>query len=154
MIPDTARYHGSFFALLFDSLNGPVSLKKIRNVSSGYYLINEAIPIYLKATAKRQGPWTFNFSRSHQEVQEKLFQSYEELFVCLICGKDGVVGLSMQEFRKVLDDNFEEQESISVRRQRRTMYYVKGRDGELETRISRNAIFEKIQHALSRNGTK
>ena len=154
MIPDTARYHGSFFALLFDSLNGSISLKKIQDVGSGYYLINEAIPIYLKATAKRKGPWTFNFSRSHQEIQEKLFRSYEELFVCLICGKDGVVGLNMQEFRKVLDDDFEEQESISVRRRLRAMYYVKGRDGALETRISRNAIFDKIQHAISRNDAK
>lgn len=154
MIPDTARYHGSFFALLFDNLNGPVSLKKIQNVGSGYYLINEAIPIYLKATAKRKGPWTFNFSRSHQEVQEQLFRSYEELFVCLICGKDGVVGLSMQEFRKVLDEDFEEQESISVRRRLRTMYCVKGRDGVLETRISRNAIFEKLQHAISRRNKR
>ena len=120
-------------------------------MGSGYYLINESIPIYLKASSKRKGPWTFNFLRIHQETQETLFRTYGELFVCLICGKDGVAGLSMQEFRKVLDDHFEDQESITVRRRLKTMYHLTGRDGVLENRVSRQAIFDKIQDTISRN---
>ena len=153
MISESARYHGSFFALLLDRLSVPVSLRKIPNLGSGYYLINESIPVCLKFSSKRKGPWTFNFLRSHKEVQENLFQSYGELFICLICGKDGVAGLSMQELRKLLDDNFEEQGYISVRRRLRTMYQVTGRDGVLDSRVSRQSVFDKIQHSIIRNET-
>ena len=150
MISDTARYHGSFLALLIDRLEGPVSIEKLRGVGSGQYLVDERIPLALKMSVKRKGPWTFNFMRAHQEAYERLFGEYGELFVCLICGRDGVAGLSMQEMRTVLDDKFEEQESISVRRRLKTMYQVVGRDGELRGRVSRQAVFEKIQAALGR----
>ena len=151
MITDTAKSHGSFFSLLLDRLDVSISLRRLRDIGSGYYLINESVPICLKISSKRKGPWTFNFLRIHQETQEKLFRIYGELFICLICGKDGVVGLSMQEFRKILDDHFEDQESITVRRRLKTMYHVMGRDGVLENRVSRQAIFEKIIQALSLN---
>ena len=90
MISDTSRYHGSFLALLLDRVGDPISLRRLRDAGSGYYLIDETVPICLKATAKRKGPWTFNFSRSHQEVLEALFRRYGTLVICLICGKDGV----------------------------------------------------------------
>ena len=150
MISDTARYHGSFLALLIDKLEGPVSIEKLRGVGSGQYLIDRRIPVSLKMSSKRKGPWTFNFMRAHQEAHERLFDEYGELFVCLVCGRDGVAGLSMQEMRTVLDNNFEEQESISVRRRLKTMYQVVGRDGELRGRVSRQAVFEKIQATLAR----
>ena len=149
MISDAARYHGAFLALLVDKLEGPVLIEKLRGVGSGHYLINQRIPVSVKMSSKRRGPWTFNFMRPHQVAHEKLFKEYGELFVCLVCGRDGIAGLSMQEMRTVLDDNFEEQESISVRRRLKTMYQVVGRDGELQGRVSRHAIFEKIEAALA-----
>lgn len=150
MISDTARYHGSFLALLLDKVEGPLSIEKLRRAGIGHYLINRRIPIAIKMSSKRKGPWTFNFTRAHQKTHEKLFEEHGELFVCLVCGRDGIAGLSMQEMRTVLDDNFEEQESISVRRRLKTMYQVVGRDGELRGRVSRHAIFQKIEAALAR----
>ena len=123
-------------------------------MSIGHYLINRRIPIAIKMSSKRKGPWTFNFTRAHQETHEKLFEKHGELFVCLVCGRDGIAGLSMQEMRTVLDHNFEEQESISVRRRLKTMYQVVGRDGELRGRVSRHAIFEKIEAALAREDVR
>ena len=152
MISDAARYHGSFFVSLLDQFQSPVSLQKIPNLGSGYYLLDNRIPICLKLSTRRKGPWTFNFSRTHQKNQENLFQEYGEFFICLICGKDGVVGLSMRELRKVLDDHFEEQECISVRRKLRTMYQIAGKDGVLENRVSRKSIFNKIQKAITKDG--
>ena len=149
MISETARYHGSFFTLLIDRLNEPVSLRKVRGFGVGHYLINERIPIALKMSSKRKGPWMFNFLRSHQQAHEKLCKEYGTFFVCLICGKDGIAGLTMEELRTVLNAEFEEQESISVRRRLKTMYQVAGRDGVLPSRISRHAIFEKIQATIT-----
>lgn len=148
MISETARFHGSFFVLLFDTLCEPVSVQPLSDYGAGYYLLDGKVPVYLKHSQKRKGPWGFNFFRSHQEVQQTLFAIYGECFTCLICGRDGIVGLSMDDLRQVLDSDFEEQENITVRRRLKTMYQIRGRDGVLERRIGRRAIFEKLQTAL------
>lgn len=71
----------------------------------------------------------------------------------MICGRDGVAGLNMNELRMVLDDDFEEQECISVRRRLKTMYHIKGRDGVLESRISRRSIFDKLCSKIEKETT-
>ena len=110
MISDTARSHGAFFVLLFDEIEKPVSVEKISECGTGYYLLDSKVPVYLKLSSRRKGPWQFNFFQSHQLAQHDLFVKYGECFTCLVCGCDGIVGLSMREFREVLDTNFEEQE--------------------------------------------
>ena len=154
MIADTARYHGSFFALLLEHFSEPITLQRLKESGSGCYLVNGVTPIGLKMSSRRLGPWTFNFAKSHQESYEKLFQSYGDFYACLVCGRDGIVGLSMQELRLVLDEGFEEQGSVTVRRGLKTMYQVSGRDGVLGGRISRHSIFDKIRNSISRGGMK
>ena len=150
MISDTARYHGAFFVMLFDTLDKPVTIERLSNFGTGYYLLAGRIPLYLKLSARRKGPWTFTFLRSHQETQEKLFLTYGECFTCMICGRDGVAGINMKELRQILDGDFEEQESVSVRRQLNSLYQIKGRDGVLEYRVSRQAIFDKLRAEITR----
>ena len=151
MISETARFHGSFFILLFDALDDPVSVEPIPDYGVGYYLLDGKIPVYLKLSHKRKGPWNFNFFRSHQEAQKTLSAIYGECFTCLICGRDGVAGLGMDDLRQVLDGNFEEQECISVRRKLKAMYQIRGRDGVLEGRIGRQFIFEKLRAAIQKD---
>lgn len=153
MISDTARLHGSFLILLLDHVDREISIEKLTSVGAGYYLLGGRVPVYLKHSTKRKGPWTFNFFRSHQEAQKQLFMQYGECFTCMICGRDGVVGLSMDELRTVLDEHFEEQESITVRRRLKTMYQIKGRDGVLERRVSRQSVFEKLSSAIKSEET-
>jgi len=148
MISDTARYHGSFFSLLLEEATQGIEIVRLTDYGVGYYLLGGNVPVYLKHSTRRKGPWTFNFFRSHQEAQQALFEAYGECFTCMVCGRDGVAGLSMSEFRKVLDGNFEEQECVSVRRRLKTMYQIKGRDGELERRVGRRSVFEKIIRSI------
>lgn len=153
MITETAKSHGSFFYLLFEQMDSSICIKRLGEFGSGYYLLNNKIPIYLKMSSKRKGPWTFNFIRHHQVNQQILSEKFGECFTCLVCGKDGVAGLSMSDLRVVLDGNFEEQESVSVRRKLKAMYNIKGRDGTLKNRVSRRSIFDKLRHAV-REGAK
>lgn len=150
MISDTARYHGAFFVMLFDALDKPVTIERLSNFGTGYYLLAGRIPLYLKLSARRKGPWTFTFLRSHQEAQEKLYLTYGECFTCMICGQDGVAGINMKELRQILNGDFEEQESVTVRRQLNSLYQIKGRDGNLESRVSRQAIFDKLRTEITR----
>ena len=147
MISESARYHGSFFALLFEYFDKSIPVKKIDSIR-GLYLLGESLPILLKYRRKRKSPWQFNFMRSHQEDLEKLYQSYGECLIALMCGSDGIAGLNMVEMRQVLDEYFEEQEGISISRSLRGMYHIKGRDGILKHRIGQDAIFRKIKSNL------
>lgn len=150
MITETSQYHGAFFVMLFDTLDIPVTIERLSNFGTGYYLLAGRIPFYLKLSTKRKGPWTFTFLRSHQEAQEKLFLTYGECFTCMICGRDGVAGINMKELRQISDGDFEEQESVSIRRQLNSLYQIKGRDGALEYRVSRQAIFDKLRTEITR----
>lgn len=149
MISDTARSHGSFFALLLEKIDQPLSIERISNRGVGYYIIEGQIPIYLKASTSRKGPWTFNFYRSHKENQKDLYEEYGECFTCLICGRDGVVGLRMSELNQITNRLLSEQDCISVHRKLKNMYSVKGRNGELSNRISRRSIFDKLNQAVT-----
>ncbi len=56
----------------------------------------------------------------------------------------------MEELRLLLDETFEEQGSVTVRRRLKTMYQVSGRDGVLDRRMSRQSIFDKLQSSMAR----
>lgn len=150
MISDTARFHGSFFVLLFEEMARPVSVERLIGFGTGYYLVGDTTPVYLKLSNKRKGPWSFNFLCSHQQAQQKLYSQYGECFTCLICGRDGIVGLCMEDLRQVLDGYFEEQENVIVRRKLKTMYQIKGRDGTLERRVSRHSIYKQLKAEIEK----
>jgi hypothetical protein len=147
MISETARYHGSFFTRLFEEAMRGIEVVRLPEYGAGYYLLDSCVPIYLKHSTRRKGPWTFNYLRSQQEAQQVLFETYGECFTCMVCGRDGVAGLNMSEFRQVLDGYFEEQECVLVRRRLKSMYQIKGRDGELERRVGRRTVFESLLQA-------
>ena len=151
MISDACRYYGSALSSIVELSSGPVSIQKLSKQYAGFYLINEFLPIYIKYSTSRRGPWTFNFQRAHQELQESYCCSYGECMVVFVCGKDGVAALTHLDFRKVLDDFFEEQESVTIKRKHNEMYRVRGSNGTLERKVSRNSLNEyfiskKIEH--------
>ena len=144
MITDTAHYHGSFFFTVLEGLDQALSIKRMHEYGIGCYLLAGVLPVYIKHSKSRKGPWTFNFFQAHQEIQRELFEDFGECLTVMICGKDGIVGLLMAEFRQVLNEEFEEQESVTIRRRLNKMYHVKGRDGELDARVGRNSVINKI----------
>jgi hypothetical protein len=148
MISDTAQLHGAFFIQLFEFLEEPISIRRMTELSSGFYLLADRVPVFLKLSTKRKGPWTFNFLHSHQMSQKKAYNTYGECFTCLICGCDGMAGINMAEFRQILDGNLEEQECVSVRRGLNKMYQIKGKNGILESKVSRGSIFFKINEFI------
>lgn len=154
MITDTARYHGAFFSLLLETLKAPVTLRKLKGKGSGFYLINEAIAVYLKWSSKRTGPWTFNLTNAHQRTLTGLGNTYGEVFVCFVCGRDGVAGLSIDDLAQVLVIGSDEQRWISVRRNLRSMYEIAGPDGKFGRRVGRQTVFERLALATTRSGEK
>ena len=151
---ETARYHGAFFSLLLEKLDSPVALQKIKMAGSGYYLLDEAIAVCLKWSSKRTGPWTFNFATSHRQTLQQLQRTYGEVFVCLICGRDGIAGLSFDEVTQILVTGSEEQQGISVRRRLRSMYEIGGPDGKFGRRVGRQTVFERLVRTIGNGDLK
>lgn len=143
MITDTSRYYGCVFHQIIEYRN-TISIRSLYEDTSGFYLLDNLIPLYIKYSTARAGSWTFNFQFLYQEKQRELFETYGECLTILVCGKDGIAALEYEEFRKILDENFEAQEAVSIRRRHNEMYKIRGRDGVLDRKISKNSLCELL----------
>lgn len=142
MIADASRYYGSVFCQIVDQAVRPMAMQRLGENIPGFYLINDAIPLYIKYSTSRLGPWSFTFQMTHKERQKQLFEQYAECITVFVCGKDGMAALLYSELRKVLDGHFELQEGVSIKRRHNHMYHIKGRNGALDRKVSRNSLSE------------
>ena len=148
MITDYQRYCGSGLAVLIDSWEGPLRCRRVLADRNGYYLIEEKLPLVIKFSRARKGPWTFNYQREHQIFYNELVRAFGNCVTAYICGKDGVVAVEHQQLREYLDEVFEKQESVSVRRKHNHMYSIRGRDGILSKKVSRDSFVNLIKDLL------
>ncbi len=153
MITDANRYYGAVFSKVIDFSDGAISIQKASIDFSGFYIVRKKIPIYIKYSTSRRGPWTFNFHKNHQEFQERLYSRHGECITIFVCGRDGIAALRHDEFRKVLDHTFEEQEAVTIRRKHNEMYSVRGKNGTLERKVSRSSLEEAFKNIEQRDGT-
>ena len=135
MIADSARYLGSVLSYIVDNWDGPVAIQRASDRVVGFYVLNDKISMFIKYTTKRHSPWSFTFNRSHQLQQQTYHNQFGECLMVSVCGQDGIVALPHNDFRNVLDQNFETQESV-------TMYQVSCRDRKLGHKVGRNSLAE------------
>ena len=143
MLRDFELHHGAVLARLIHG-DTPVSLTLYPTPSNSSYVINGHIGLYIKYSTKRMTPWNFSFAKAHQDEIKKMKEELGEVFVVLVCESDGLVTLSYEELKKVLDENHEETEWIRVARRPREKYSVSGTDGKLKCKIGENEFPRKI----------
>lgn len=80
----------------------------------------------------------------HQQEIDLLKASFERVFLVLVCSDDGVVCLSYDELKRLLDNQHEPIEWISAARHKREMYSVRGSDGELDFKIGQSEFPSKL----------
>ncbi|RYD85328.1 MAG: hypothetical protein EOP84_02855 [Verrucomicrobiaceae bacterium] len=149
MISDATYHQGAVLAMLADRIDPGLHVRRIAKQLSGFYLIGDRLPVLIKFSRNRRGPWSFTFTGEQQLAQVDLAGQYGNLVVCLVCGTDGVAGVDFRDFRKLLDENVEMQgESVSVRRGLNEMYALRGKDGELDRKISRDQFIKIIADAM------
>jgi hypothetical protein len=150
MLPDYGRYYGSALIQLFDHCLLPVAVERLSDAPQGFYLLGGKAPLYLKFSRNRKGPWSFTFHREHQVQFQSMVDRYGDCVLGLICGMDGVAALNYVQVREVLDDNFEEQEGITVSRRLNRMYSVGGTNGRLSGKVARDSLIEQVSLLLGR----
>lgn len=148
MIRDYQRYFGAALAFLIDNWEGPIKIRKMFNDRNGYYLLEEKLPLAIKYSRSRKGPWSFTYHRDHQLLYDELIKTFGNCVTAYTCGTDGVVAVEHSQLRQVLDEVFEEQENVSIRRKLNHMYSIRGRDGVLDKKISRDSYVKLIKDLL------
>lgn len=144
MIKEFEFFHGLVFARILHGTRDPISIKVFASESNASYVLNEYIGIYIKYSSKRMTPWRFTFKKEHQLEIELMQKSLKKVFLLLVCNDDGVVCLSYDELKQILDDQHDSIEWISATRSKREMYAVKGSDGKLGFKIGPNDFPSKI----------
>jgi hypothetical protein len=153
MLPDYGRYYGSAFTHIIDHFPAPVTIARLNVEVQGYYLLNGKVPLYIKFSRSRRGPWTFTFHSEHQLQYQKITDEFGDCVLALICGKDGIAALDRAQVREVLDDQFEEQEAIIVRRKLNQMYSIGGTNGKLPSKVARDSLTQHVARLSGQQAT-
>lgn len=92
----------------------------------------ESSAFHIKHSAKRLSPWRFTFLPDHLEELEHLAREFNPVWIFLVCGVDGVVGISLNELKSILEIGDGGAGWIRASRNRSAMYRVGGGLGDLE----------------------
>jgi hypothetical protein len=144
MINEFEFYHGVAFARMLHVMQKEVAIKPYSPSDNAAYVVNGTIGIYVKYSTKRLSPWRFSFQQKHRDNIVAMENDLGAAFVLLVCNDDGIVILTFDEFKQVLNETQEGVEWISATRNRRQMYSIKGSDGKLSFKVGKDEFLGKI----------
>lgn len=152
MIKEFEFYHGLVFARILHATQKPISIKTFPSPDNASYVLNDKVGIYIKYSTKRLSPWRFSFQKRHQDEISEMKNNIGEVFLLLVCNDNGIVALSFEELKQILNETHEQVEWISAARGKREMFAVKGSDGKLEFKIGKKdfpaKLFQKTKLAI------
>lgn len=133
MIAELDRYHGVALRLIIASSERPITIGKCDTYGRlNSYSLNDKIAIYLKHSTKRLTPWAFSFTIDHLKELVELRTRFASVWIILVCGLDGVVGITLAEFASITASRPGGIASLRVDRTPRTMYRVFGNESPLQ----------------------
>ena len=133
MIADFERYHGVVLRRLVVEASGPILIEKKDEAGrENSYVLNGRVAVHIKHSSKRLTPWSFSFSIEQLREFVTLKRQAESVWLVLVCGPDGVVSLSLDEFVSITGSRPGGVASLRIDRGRREMYRVFGNEGELQ----------------------
>jgi len=144
MVREFEFYHGAALARLIHGRKNISIQQYSAATSNASYVINGQIGLYLKHSTSRLSPWVFTFKKEHQDEIEEMRAALDDVFVVLICGKDGMACLSHEELKLALDDDHGVVEWLRAARRTREKYAISGSDGRLKTKIGENEFPSKV----------
>jgi hypothetical protein len=104
--------------------------------------------LYLKHSSARRSPWRYTFLKDHQEEIRSLVKASAAVFVIFVNGDDGIACVRYDQFKKLLDEIFEQAEWVSVSRKLHQPYHIVGKDGRLDRTLPRKSFPGSIIEAV------
>ena len=131
MIPELDRYHGIVLRqiLMAHPKRFTGGVADISGRKDAFYLNGAAFQI--KHSSKRLPPWQFTYLPENVTELVELSATCNPVWVFLVCGTDGVVGLSIQELQAIIKPGSGGVAWVRVSRDRNAMYRVCGSAGDL-----------------------
>ncbi len=149
MIKEFEFFHGTVFAKLTHEAKIPLTFETHPTPDNASYVVNGKTGIYIKYSTKRLSPWRFSFQKRHQDEMLDMRNKYGEVYLLLVCNDDGIVALSSEDLKEILNETFEPVEWISVARTQGKMYTVKGSDGDLGYKVALADFPKNIINSLN-----
>lgn len=126
----------------------PIKIDVFPTSGNNSFMINDKVGLYLKFSTKKISPWRFSFTKEHQEEMKIMRDLLENIYLILICGRDGIACIEYEELKQILDEYYEDVEWVSASRLKREQYTIKGSNGKLDFKIADTdypkKIFEKL----------
>jgi hypothetical protein len=148
MIGEFERYHGAAIRDLVVGCGAPVRIEASDDEGRvNTFILNRKIGVHIKHSASRLPPWQFTYADDNLAEIERLKKRSRSVWLIHVCGQDGFVALTYDEFRSINSVDAETTRFVRVDRDRNTMYRVNGTDGKLgrSKRRGLNAIFEELK---------
>jgi hypothetical protein len=133
MIHDFERYHGVALRQLIVEAGAAGLVVRVQDSHGrlNSFVVNNRVALHIKHSSKRLPPWQFTFDDENCEELKALLQYASEIWIALVCGPDGVVCLTYEDFLSVNPDGCEATAFVRVDRDKRAMYRVRGSEGAL-----------------------
>ena len=147
MIKDVEFYHGVVLERLIEG-QVRICITEFEESSKCSYVLDDKVGIYIKHSSNRMSPWTYNFTKIHQDVLAEMATRFNDLFVLLVCGRNGIVCLNFNELKTILNTDHRDNEWIKVSRGPREKYAVCGTDGKLKMKIAESHFPSVVHDAL------
>jgi len=131
VIAELDRYHGVVLRQLLVA-HGQCVRMGVANLSGRVdaFCIDSAA-FQIKYSSKRLPPWRFTYATDNLAELVELRRTFNAVWVFLVCGEDGILGLSLDELASIAPLYEERATWVRVSRNRNSMYRVSGLLGEL-----------------------
>jgi hypothetical protein len=130
-INDLEFLHGAAFLRLLKGTSY-ISISYLSSIHPSLYFIkntNKESAILFKISRKPNSSWSFSFSSQEETAMIQFHNIYPDvqLFIAFICHRDGICCLSEEQLSLIINLNEGlAKQRISVKRELRGSYYVKG----------------------------
>lgn len=154
MIAELDRYHGVVLRQILVAYGGRAQIGVANLMGRVDSFAIEKAAFQIKHSSRRLSPWQFTYISENLTELTELQREYDPVWVFLVCGQDGVVGLSLQELNAIVQIGAGGTAWIRVSRSRNSMYRVGGALGDLTRAKPRGvnafvAAFAGLNHSIS-----
>lgn len=137
MIADFDRHHGVVLRQLLVGHGDRMRIGAIEMSGRAEAFSVEDAAIFVKHSSKRLSPWHFTYTSENLADLMNLRGRYSPVWGFLVCGQDGILGLSLDELTSITAIGEAGAAWVRVSRNRKSMYRVSGSLGELPRAKSR-----------------
>lgn len=133
MIHEFEKYHGVAMRQLVVEAGSQGLFFRVEDSRGrlNSFVVNNQVGLHIKHSSKRMPPWQFTFDAENCQELTSLGEHAGQIWIALVCGPDGVVCLTYDEFQTVNPEDCEATAFLRIDRDKRAMYRVRGSEGAL-----------------------